>query len=67
MMQELLLNTQEYNPIKKQKILIVFDDMIADVRSNRKLNPIVTEFLLEAENKYFYCFYHTILFGCSKI
>ena len=30
-------NTKEYNPNKKQKILIVFDDMIADMLSNKKL------------------------------
>ena len=27
----------------KKKILIVFDDMIADMLSNKKLNPVVTE------------------------
>ena len=27
----------------KRKILIVFDDMIADMLGNKKLNPIVTE------------------------
>ena len=32
-----------YNPNKKWKILIVFDDMIADMLSNKKLNKIVTE------------------------
>ena len=34
---------EEYNPSKKCKILIVFDDMIADMLNNKKLNPIVTE------------------------
>ena len=34
---------EEYNPNKKRKVLIVFDDMIADMRSNKKLNLIVTE------------------------
>ena len=38
------------SPNKKRKILIVFDDMIADILSNKKLNPIVTELLLEEEN-----------------
>ena len=31
-------NIEEYNPNKKSKILIVFDDLIADVRNNKKLN-----------------------------
>ena len=34
---------EEYNPGKKQKVLIVFDDMIADIISNKKLQPVVTE------------------------
>ena len=32
--------------IKKRKILIVFDDMIADMLSNKKVNPIVTELFI---------------------
>ena len=37
---------KKHNPNKKRKILIVFDDMIADMLSNRKLNPIVTELFI---------------------
>ena len=36
-------NIEEYNPNKNRKILIVFDDIIADILSNKKLNPVVTE------------------------
>ena len=32
--------------LKKRKILIVFDDMIANMLSNKELNPIVTELLI---------------------
>ena len=39
-------NIQEYNPDRKRKILIVFDDMIADMLSNKKLNPAVTELFI---------------------
>ena len=35
-------NFEEYNPNKERKILIVFDDMIADMLSNKKLNLTVT-------------------------
>ena len=31
---------------KKQKMLIVFDDMIANMLSNKKINPIVTELFI---------------------
>ena len=30
----------------KNKILIIFDDMIADMISNKKVNPIVTELFI---------------------
>ena len=36
----------EYNIDKERKILIVFDDMIADMINNKKLNSIVTEFFI---------------------
>ena len=31
-------------------MLIVFDDMIADIEYNKKLNPIVTEWFLSGRN-----------------
>ena len=40
-------NIKEHNYNKKQKILIVFDDVIADMLDNKKHNPIVTGFLLK--------------------
>ena len=39
-------NIEDYNPIKKRKILIVFDDMIADMINNNKLNPVVTDLFI---------------------
>ena len=42
-MNDIYQNIEEYNPNKKPKMLIVFDDMIAYMLSNKKLNPIVTE------------------------
>ena len=45
-MQDVYKNIEDYNPIKQRKILIVFDDMIADMINNNKLNPIVTEFFI---------------------
>ena len=41
-MKDIYKNIEEYNPNKKQKAFIVFDDVIADMYSNKKLNPIVT-------------------------
>ena len=42
-MQDVYKNVEDYNPIKKRKVLIVFDYMIADMINNKKLNPVVTE------------------------
>ena len=36
-------NIEEYNPNKKRKILIVFDDVITNMLSNKKLNPSVSK------------------------
>ena len=41
-MDDIYKNIGEYNPNEKRKILIVFDDVIADMLSNKKLNPVVT-------------------------
>ena len=45
-MQDVYRTIEDYNPIKKRKVLIIFDDMIADMISNNKLNPIVTELFI---------------------
>ena len=45
-MDNIYKNIEEYNPHKKRGILIVFDDMIADMLSNKKLNSIVTELFI---------------------
>ena len=45
-MQDVYKNIEDYNPIKKRKVLIVFDDMIADMINNNKLNPIVTQLFI---------------------
>ena len=36
-MDDVYNNTDDYNSTKKRKILIVFDDMIADIMTNEKV------------------------------
>ena len=48
-MDDIYEKIKEYNPNKKRKILIVFDDMISDMLSNKKLNPIVTELFIRGK------------------
>ena len=45
-MHDVYKNINDYNPDKENKTLIVFDDMIADMDHNKKLNPIVTELFI---------------------
>ena len=46
-MENVYKNIENCNTRKKRKILIVFDDMIADTIDNKKLNPVVTELFIK--------------------
>ena len=45
-MQHVYKNTEEYSPSRQCNVLIAFDDMVADMISNKKLSPIVTELFI---------------------
>ena len=45
-MQDVFKNIEECNIGKERQILIVFDDMIADLINNKKLNSVVTELFI---------------------
>ena len=45
-MQDVYKNIDEFDPGKKRKILIVFDQMIPDMINNKQLNSIVTELFI---------------------
>ena len=45
-MEDVYKNIEDYNPRKNRKVFIVFDDMIADMINNKKLNPVVTELFI---------------------
>ena len=45
-MNDVYENINDYNPIRKIKKLIVFDDMIADIMDNRKFHAIIKELLI---------------------
>ena len=65
-MNDIYKNIEEYHPNKERKILIVFDNMIADMLSNKKLNPIVTEPCIRGRKKHFTCFYHMLFCSTKK-
>ena len=39
-------NIDDYNPSRKRKVLIVFDDMIADIVTNKKVQVIIKELFI---------------------
>ena len=56
-MNDVYENIDNCNLKRKRKILIVFDDMIADIMANKTFQSII---------KYFTCICLSILFFCSK-
>ena len=42
-MDDVFSNIDDYNPKRKRKILIVFDDMIADIMTNKKFQAIIKD------------------------
>ena len=67
-MDDIYKNIEEYNPNKKRKILIVFDDMIADMLSNKKLNLIVTELFIRGKKlNISLILLHNLILLCQKI
>ena len=45
-MDDVYQNLGDYNQTNARRVLTVFDNMIADIESNKKFNPIVTELFL---------------------
>ena len=45
-MDDVYNNTDDYNSIRKRKVLIVFDDMIADIMTNKKFQAIIKELFI---------------------
>ena len=45
-MDDVYNNTDDYNPTRKRKILIVFDDMVADIMTNKKFQATIKELFI---------------------
>ena len=45
-MKDVYENIDSYNPNRKRKMLIVFDDMVADIMTNKKFQSIVKELFI---------------------
>ena len=44
------MNDAYNNPKRKRKTLIVFDDMIIDIMTNKRFQATINNYLLDAEN-----------------
>ena len=64
-MVDIYQNIEKYNPSKKRKILIVFDDMVADMLNN-KLNKIVTEIFIRGKKNISLAFITQSYFAVPK-
>ena len=61
-------NLEDYNPTKRRRVLIVYDDMITDVESNKKLSPIVTKLFLSGRKLILHLnLYHNFFSKCLKL
>ena len=65
-MDDIYKNIEEYNLNKKRKIVVVFDDMIVDMLSNKKFNLIVTELFIRGRKLNTSLAFLTILFCGSE-
>ena len=45
-MDDVYENIDDYNPSRKRKVLIIFDDMIGDIMSNKKIQAIIKELFI---------------------
>ena len=49
-MDDVYQNIDDYNPSRKRKTLIAFDDMIADIMSNKEFQAIINELVIRSKN-----------------
>ena len=53
---------------QQRRVLIVFDDMLADMESNKRKSPIITELFLGGKNLTFHFFLsHNLILKCLKL
>ena len=45
-MDDVYENINDYNPSRKRKILIIFEDMIADIMTNKRIRAIIKELFI---------------------
>ena len=62
----IFITTLKNTTHKKRKILIVFDDLIADMLNNKKLDPIITELFIRGRQLNIFFFITQYYFVVKK-
>ena len=66
-MNDVYENIDDYSPSRKRKVLtIVFDDMIADIMTNKQFKAIIKELFIRCRKLNISLVFITVLFFCSK-
>ena len=60
-------NIDDYNPKRKRNTSVVFDDMIADIMSNKKFQAIIKELFIRSRNLFHFCLSHNLTFLFQKM
>ena len=67
-MNDVYENIDNYNLSRKRKILIVFDNMIAGIMTNKKFHSIIKELFISCRNKIFHlCLSLNLIFLFQKM
>ena len=65
-MNDVYENIDDYNPSIKRKILIVFDDMIVDIMTNKKFQAIIKGLFIRSRKLNISLLFITVLFFGNK-
>ena len=63
-MDDICKSIEEYNLNKRSKILIVFDDIVSCMFTNKKLNPVVTELFIRGRKLNISLVFITQFYSC---
>ena len=59
-------NIEDYNKKRKREVLILFDDMISHVMSNKKAQEVLKDLFIRCKKLNISLGFLTVLFQCSK-
>ena len=65
-MDDIYENINNYNPNRRRKILVVFDDINADIMTNKKFQSLPKELFIRCRKLNVSLVFITVLFFCCK-